>query len=142
LIASAATASATGGKRGVVETKNAIAFIPARGAFVLDVDQRRDAADIIGDTDATMRGAKQQSAAEAPALHRSIDAEAAETEHRHVVTRQAFVRELQRPRIVGATLGSACRSRGRAPACRTARRRNIWRRRIRGSDARIFADRD
>ena len=47
-----------------------------------------------------MCGAKQQSAAEAPALHGSIDAEAAETEHRHVVTRQAFLREHGCPRII------------------------------------------
>ena len=45
------------GKRRVVESESAIAMIPARGAIILGVDQQRDAADIIGDTDAAMRGA-------------------------------------------------------------------------------------
>jgi hypothetical protein len=33
-------------------------------------------------------------------LHGSIDAEAAETEHGHVVTRQASPRESRRPRVI------------------------------------------
>ena len=99
LIASAATASGNTSES-VVETKSAIAFIPARGAFVLGVDQQRDAADILRDADAVIGRAQQESASESAALRRSVDGEAAETEHRHVVTRQAFLRERRRPRIV------------------------------------------
>jgi hypothetical protein len=39
LIASAATASGNTRKAGVVETKSAVALIPARGAIILGVDQ-------------------------------------------------------------------------------------------------------
>src|ERR1700739_2488730 len=78
LIASAATASGNTRESGASSR-------PARGAFVLGVDQQCDAADTLRDANAAIGRAQQESAAEAPALHRSIDAEAAETEHRHVV---------------------------------------------------------
>lgn len=64
------------------------------------------------------RGAEQQSATEAPALHRPIDGEAAEPEHRHVVTRQTLLGERGRSRIVerrGAQCVEAEDVRGRAP---------------------------
>ena len=50
---------------------------PARGALVLGVDEQRDAADIIGDADPAIGGARQESAAQSAALHRLIDGEAA-----------------------------------------------------------------
>ena len=86
-------------ERRIIQAESAVAFIPARGAIVLVVDQQGDAADILGDADAAMRGAYEESAAEAPALHRVIDREPAEAEHGRVVTRQALLRERRRPRI-------------------------------------------
>jgi hypothetical protein len=88
------------GERRIEHGERAIAFIPARGAIVLGVDEQRDAADILRDADATIGSAQQQRSTEAPALHGSIDGEAAETEYGHVVTPQAFLRERRRPRIV------------------------------------------
>ena len=85
-------------ERRIVESENAIAFVPARGAIILGVDQQRDAADIIGDADASIGREQQERAAGAPALYGSIDAEATEPEHRHVVTAEAFFRERRRPR--------------------------------------------
>ena len=63
------------------------AFIPVRGAIVLGVDQQCDAANILRDAYAAIGRAQQKSAAESAALGRSVDGEAAETEHGHVVTR-------------------------------------------------------
>ena len=65
-------------ERRIVESESPIALIPARGALVLGVDQQRDAADIIGDPNATMRGAQQESAAEAAPLYRTIHSKATE----------------------------------------------------------------
>ena len=86
-------------KRRIVHAESAVAFVPARGAIVLGVDEQGDAADILRDADAAIGGVQQESAAEVPALRRSINGEAAEAEHGHVLTREAFLRERRRPAI-------------------------------------------
>ena len=126
-------------ERRVIESESAIALIPVRGAFVLGVDQQRDAADIMRDADA--RSAARSSSAPPrlrPCTVRSTARRPSGT--RHVLRAKPFSRALASAHSRSRP-GSACRSRRCAPACRSARRRNISRRRFRGSDARIFADR-
>ena len=126
-------------ERRIVQAESAVAFIPARGAIVFGIDEQSDAADIFRDADAAIGGAQQESAAESAALHRSIDRKAAEPEHRHVVTRQAFFRERRRPRKFDRRRAQRVEA---EKARRPARRRSISRRRFRGSGARTCAGRD
>jgi hypothetical protein len=130
------------GRHSERQDERAAAFVPARGAIVLGVDQQSDAADIIGDADAAVGRAQQESAAKTAALHGSIDREAAETEYGYIVTRQAFLRERRRPRIFDR--GGAQRVEAE-DALRRVRRRGDETFRaaaFRGSVARSVADRD
>ena len=51
------------------------------------------------DANAAIGCTQQESAAEAPALYRLIDCEAAEAERGHVVAREAFLHERRRPTV-------------------------------------------
>ena len=87
------------GERRIEQGESAIAFVPARRAFVLGVDQQSDAADIIGDADAAFGRTQQESAAEPLALRRPINGEPAEAKHRHVVTAETLLRESGRAAV-------------------------------------------
>jgi hypothetical protein len=95
-------------RKGRVELgRRAVVFAPARRPLVFGVDEQGDAADIIGDPDAAVGRAPQESAAESAAMRRFIDGQTAEAKHGRVVTREAFLRERRRAAVFGR-----CRAQG------------------------------
>jgi hypothetical protein len=87
------------GERRIEQGESAMAFVPARRAFILGVDQQSDAADIIRDADAAVGRTQQESAAEPLALRCPINGEPAEAKHRHVVTAETLLRESGRAAV-------------------------------------------